>query len=49
MTDLVLESCPQVGAVLVCINPAYRAAELSHVLRQAGVSVLVMAQELKVV
>ncbi|GAB4819648.1 hypothetical protein N2152v2_006694 [Parachlorella kessleri] len=37
----------KVGAVLVCINPAYRAAELSHVLRQAGVSVLVMAQELK--
>lgn len=30
----------RIGAVLVNINPAYRASELSHALRQSGVSVL---------
>jgi hypothetical protein len=41
-------SAAQVGAVLVSINPAYRAAELSHALCQAGVSLLVLAQEVRV-
>jgi fatty-acyl-CoA synthase len=34
----------RVGAVLVNVNPAYRAAELEYVLRQAGVSALLHAQ-----
>ncbi len=34
----------RVGAVLVTINPAYRAGELEHALRKAGVSLLVMAR-----
>jgi fatty-acyl-CoA synthase len=34
----------RVGAILVTINPAYKAAELEHALRTAGVSVLVMAR-----
>jgi fatty-acyl-CoA synthase len=33
----------RIGAVLVTINPAYKAAELAYALRKAGVSVLVMA------
>ncbi|MFE9413490.1 AMP-binding protein [Streptomyces sp. NPDC006704] len=38
---LVQYATARVGAVLVNINPAYRAHELAYVLRQAGVSVLV--------
>ena len=34
----------RVGAILVTINPAYKAAELEYALRKAGVSVLVMAR-----
>jgi fatty-acyl-CoA synthase len=34
----------RVGAVLVTINPAYKAAELGYALRKAGVSLLVMAR-----
>ncbi|WP_249522952.1 AMP-binding protein [Modestobacter marinus] len=37
----------KLGAVLVNINPAYRTHELSYVLRQAGISVLVAAPEFK--
>ena len=34
----------RIGAILVTINPAYKAAELAHALATAGVSVLVMAR-----
>jgi fatty-acyl-CoA synthase len=34
----------RIGAILVTINPAYKAAELEYALRKAGVSVLVMAR-----
>lgn len=34
----------RIGAILVNINPAYKAAELAYVLNQAGVSVLAMAR-----
>ena len=34
----------RVGAVLVNINPAYRAHELEHVLKQSGASLLVIAK-----
>ncbi|MCZ2817647.1 AMP-binding protein [Modestobacter sp. VKM Ac-2984] len=37
----------KLGAVLVTINPAYRTHELSYVLRQSGISVLVAAPEFK--
>jgi len=37
----------KLGAVLVNINPAYRTHELSYVLRQAGISVLVAAPAFK--
>lgn len=37
----------QVGAILVNINPSYRANELAFALRQSGVCVLVMASELR--
>lgn len=37
----------KIGAVLVNLNPAYRASELSYALRQAGVSLLVLATGLK--
>jgi fatty-acyl-CoA synthase len=33
---------PKIGAVLVNINPAYRSSEASYVLRQSGVSVLLV-------
>ena len=33
----------RVGAILVTINPAYKAAELGYALRKAGVSLLVVA------
>jgi fatty-acyl-CoA synthase len=36
-----------IGAILVNINPAYRSAELSYVLNDAGVSVLVSAKSFK--
>ena len=34
----------RVGAILVTVNPGYRAGELRHALMQAGVSLLVMAR-----
>ena len=34
----------RVGAILVTVNPAYKAAELAHALGTAGVSLLVMAR-----
>jgi fatty-acyl-CoA synthase len=37
----------KLGAILVNVNPAYRAGELEYVLRQSGVSVLVAAKEHK--
>jgi fatty-acyl-CoA synthase len=37
----------KLGAVMVNINPAYRTHELSYVLRQAGISVLVAAPSFK--
>jgi fatty-acyl-CoA synthase len=40
---LVQYGTAKLGAVLVNINPAYRTHELSYVLRQAGISVLVAA------
>ncbi|MCW2740352.1 MAG: yngI [Blastococcus sp.] len=37
----------KLGAILVNINPAYRTHEVSYVLKQAGISVLVSAPEFK--
>jgi fatty-acyl-CoA synthase len=37
----------KMGAILVNINPAYRSHELGYVLRQAGISVLVSAENFK--
>ncbi len=37
----------RVGAILVTVNPAYKAAELGYALTKAGVSVLVMARGLR--
>jgi len=37
----------KIGAILVNINPAYRSHELSYVLRQAGVRLLVSAEKFK--
>ena len=37
----------KIGAILVNINPAYRTHELGFVLKQAGVSMLLSAQEFK--
>ncbi|MDY6869587.1 MAG: AMP-binding protein [Actinomycetota bacterium] len=37
----------KIGAILVTINPAYRAHELEYVLNQAGVSVLIAAEKFK--
>src|SRR5262245_44867728 len=34
----------RIGAILVNVNPAYKASELEYVLNQAGVSVLLLAQ-----
>jgi fatty-acyl-CoA synthase len=34
----------RIGAILVTINPAYKAAELEYALRKAGVSMLMMAR-----
>ena len=37
----------KIGAILVCINPAYRTHELQYVLNQAGVRLLVAARSFK--
>ncbi|WP_066640858.1 AMP-binding protein [Serinicoccus hydrothermalis] len=44
---LVQLATAKIGAILVTINPAYRSHELAYVLRQAGVSTVVVAQEFK--
>ncbi len=44
---LVQYATARIGAILVNINPAYRAHELRYVLRQAGVRLLVAAREFK--
>jgi fatty-acyl-CoA synthase len=44
---LVQYGTAKLGAVLVTINPAYRTHELSFVLRQAGISVLVAAPQFR--
>ncbi|MFF3645334.1 AMP-binding protein [Streptomyces sp. NPDC002564] len=44
---LVQYATARIGAIMVNINPAYRAHELEFVLRQAGISVLVASQSHK--
>ncbi|SFB74958.1 fatty-acyl-CoA synthase [Flexibacter flexilis DSM 6793] len=44
---LVQYATARIGAILVNINPAYRAAELSYALTQSGISVLVSAVAFK--
>jgi fatty-acyl-CoA synthase len=44
---LVQYATAKIGAILVNINPAYRAHELAYALRQSGVSVLVSAERFK--
>jgi fatty-acyl-CoA synthase len=44
---LVQYATAKIGAVLVNVNPAYRTHELSYVLSQAGVTVLVTAESFK--
>ncbi|MFI5777547.1 AMP-binding protein [Nocardia sp. NPDC051570] len=44
---LVQYATAQIGAILVTINPAYRAHELRYVLGQAGIRLLVAAREFK--
>jgi fatty-acyl-CoA synthase len=44
---LVQYAAAKIGALLVNINPAYRTHELSYVLTQAGVTVLVTAESFK--
>jgi len=41
---LVQYATARIGAILVNINPAYRAHELEHVLRQSGASLLITAK-----
>ncbi len=41
---LVQYATARIGAILVNVNPAYRAHELEHVLRQSGASLLVIAK-----
>jgi len=38
---------PKIGAILVNINPAYRTSELEYVLKQAGISTLIIAPRFK--
>jgi fatty-acyl-CoA synthase len=44
---LVQYATARIGAILVNVNPAYRASELAYVLRQSGASVLVSAVAFK--
>jgi fatty-acyl-CoA synthase len=37
----------RIGAILVCVNPAYRAAELDYALRQVGCATLITARRFK--
>ena len=44
---LVQYATVRIGAILVCVNPAYRTSELEYVLNQSGCSVLVAAERYK--
>ncbi len=44
---LVQYATAEIGAILVTINPAYRARELGYALRQSGVSMVIAAQRFK--
>ncbi|MEU5261578.1 AMP-binding protein [Amycolatopsis sp. NPDC021455] len=44
---LVQFATAKIGAILVCVNPAYRTHELSYVLNQAGIRTLVAAPGFK--
>ncbi|MEU1038896.1 AMP-binding protein [Streptomyces sp. NPDC005907] len=44
---LVQYATARIGAIMVNINPAYRAHEVEYVLRQAGISVLIASQRHK--
>ncbi|WJV51169.1 AMP-binding protein [Streptomyces flavofungini] len=46
---LVQYATARVGAIMVTINPAYRAHELAYVLKQSGVSLLVASREHKTI
>jgi fatty-acyl-CoA synthase len=44
---VVQHATARIGAILVNINPAYKTTELEYALRQSGVSVLLLARELR--
>jgi fatty-acyl-CoA synthase len=44
---LVQYATAEIGAILVTVNPAYRARELEHALRQSGVAMVIVAQDFK--
>ena len=41
---LVQYATARIGAIMVCVNPAYRSHELSYVLKQSGMRMIVSAQ-----
>ena len=45
--DAVAVPTAKIGAILVCINPAYRTQELEYVLNQSGARMLVAARSFK--
>jgi fatty-acyl-CoA synthase len=44
---LVQYATAEIGAILVTINPAYRASELEYALRQSGVAMVIAARDFK--
>jgi fatty-acyl-CoA synthase len=44
---LVQYATAEIGAILVTVNPAYRARELEHALRQSGVATVIAARHFK--
>ena len=44
---LVQYATAEIGAILVCLNPAYRARELEYALRQSGVAMVIAATSFK--
>jgi fatty-acyl-CoA synthase len=44
---LVQDATAEIGAILVTINPAYRARELEYALRQSGVAMVIAARHFK--
>jgi fatty-acyl-CoA synthase len=44
---LVQYATARIGAIMVCVNPAYRSHELSYVVKQSGMRLLVSAQSHK--